>query len=243
MKYPRPAPAPPGTQRRDSTGRGVRGRTVDGDDEAREDDDESARPLSTHLRQIEVKTCRALARHQKKKEAQVKDANQVLDELASASVRTVVLHALRHGVSKRPLSGEPAQTAVSDGAMLVARVLHREGVAAAELKSLLALWKTPIDAPELFVAAEQLLGQGFCRLPYEGGAPLSDLCEILFGSAHEVGDLIAAGAIVGSISRKLAMLENEGPPMPATKPRKPFVRKYTVPGGSTNSPGAPPRPN
>lgn len=195
----------------------------------RETDPGAVATTAVARQQLERKALQALTAQRTKRELQVDQVNEKLAALVAAGVRTVTLYALRNGISAQLHSGTPHRTAVSEGAMLVAQVLHREGVAAGELLSLLDLWKTRIDATDLLVAAEQLLGPGFCRLPYRSGTPLADFCEVLFGSAHEYGDLIAAGGVVTSVQRKLDLIERGSQVRPeSTWKLKPAAR-YRVP--------------
>jgi hypothetical protein len=192
--------------------------------------------------QLRARTHAALLEHRRHEEDRVSTVNEQLDALAAMDLRAIARHALRDGISARPGSGQPHQTAVSQGAMLIAQALHRDGVQAGELLPLLGLWQQRIDATDLLAAAEQLLGEGFRRLDFPRGTPLADLCETLFGRAQEVGDLYAAGGVVRSIHRKLEWLERQGQGLAPLRPRKPFVRRYTAGRDDGGTAGTRPRP-
>lgn len=166
----------------------------------------------SYVQQLVKKVDMSLIEHQNKEAEAVKSINDQRQALASADVRTVTQYALRDGISVSYHSGQATQTALSSGAMLIASVLHREGVQSTDLAQMLSLWQSKIDSADLFAAAEQLLGPGGSKLRYKNGTPLAELSVTLFGMAHEPGDLIAAGGIINSVYRKLGLLENGSMP-------------------------------
>lgn len=153
--------------------------------------------------------------------------NKALERLQKQGLQGALDYALSQGLSARFASAEPSPLAMGEGAMLIAQALHQEQVEAQEVLKLLALWQRRVDSSNLFGAAQQLLGKNFRDLRFAFGSPLAILSVKIFGTAHEPGDLFAAGAIVGSIYRKLAFIENHGEPAPMVKlpPPPPLKRK------------------